>query len=190
MKKVIIGALVGGIIIFICQTLSWTILDLHRSANQYTAKQDEIMNFLNGQLTEDGSYFLPTYPAGASNEVMEQYMKQAEGKPWAVIAYHKQMKMNMGMNIFRGLIVDIIMVGLFCWILSAFANPRFGNVFLASLLVGLIVFLNAPYTIHIWYETFDLGASLIDAIAGWGLAGLWLGWWYGNRSTKVNVTIR
>src|SRR5437868_11130283 len=142
MKRIIIGAIVGGIIIFICQTLSWTILDLHRPANQYTAKQDEIMNFLNGQFTEDGSYFLPTYPAGASDEVMEQHMKMAEGKPWAVIAYHKKLEMNMGMNIFRGLIVDIFMAGLFCWILSRFANPRFLNIFTASLLVGLIFFFN------------------------------------------------
>jgi hypothetical protein len=189
MKKIIIGGIVGGIIIFICQTLSWTILDLHRPANQYTAKQNEIMNFLNSQLTEDGSYFMPSYPAGASNEVMEQHMKEAEGKSWAVVAYHKELKMNMGMNIFRGLIVDIIMVCLFCWILSRFANPGFSNVFIASLLTGLIVFINVPYTIHIWFETFDLGASLIDAVAGWGLAGIWLGWWYG-KTTKVIVTVR
>jgi hypothetical protein len=189
MKKIVIGAIVGGLIIFICQTLSWTILDLHRSANMYTAQQDEIMTFLNSKFSEDGSYFLPTYPAGSSNEVMEQYMRTAEGKPWAVIAYHKEMKMNMGMNIFRGLIIDIIMVGLFCWILSKFANPRFSNVFLSSLFVGLIAFLNFPYTVHIWYETFDISASLIDAIAGWGLAGLWLGWWYGH-STKVTVVVR
>lgn len=186
MKKIIIGAIIGGIIIFICQTLSWTILDLHRPANQYTPKQDEVMTYLNGQFTENGSYFLPTYPPGSSNEVMEQLMKSADGKPWAVIAYHKQLKTNMGMNIFRGLIVDIIMVGLFCWILSRFANPRFSTVFMASLLVGLIAFLNFPYTIHIWFETFDLSANLLDAIAGWGLAGLWLGWLYG-KSTKVAV---
>ena len=189
MKRIIIGALVGGIIIFICQTLSWTILDLHRPANQYTAKQDEIMNYLNGQFTEDGSYLMPGTPPGASGEVMEQHMKEAAGKPWAVVAYHKQMNTDMGMNIFRGLIVDIIMVGLFCWILSRFANLRFSNVFIASILTGLIVFLNVPYTTHIWFHTFDLGAFLIDSVVGWGLAGIWLGWWYG-RTTKVNVTVK
>jgi hypothetical protein len=189
MKKIVIGAIVGGIVIFIWQTLSWTILDLHRPANQYTPKQEEIMSFLNKQFNADASYFLPTYPPDASNDVMEQHMKEAEGKPWAVIAYHTNLKMNMGMNIFRGIIVDIIMVGLFCWILSRFANPTFSKVFIASLLAGVIAFLNFPYTVHIWFETFDLGASLMDALIGWGLAGLWLGWWY-SRTAKVDVTVR
>jgi hypothetical protein len=184
MKKIIIGALVGGLIMFICQTLVWTILDLHRPANEYTAKQDEIMNFLNSQFTEDGSYFMPNTPKGASSEVMEQQMKEAQGKPWAVVTYHREMNMNMGMNIARGLLVDIIMVGLFCWILSAFANPRFSNVFVASILTGLIVFINVPYTVHIWYETFDLNAYLVETVGGWALTGLWLGWWYGRRLQK------
>ena len=190
MKKIIIGAIVGGIIIFICQTLSWTILDLHRPANEYHPKQDEIMTFLNSHFNEDGGFYLPNTPPGSSSEVMQDYMKQAEGKPWALISYHKKMEMNMGMNIFRALIVDMLMVGLFCWILSRFANPKFSNVLIASLLMGMIAFLNFPYAVHIWYDTFDLGASLIDALAGWGLAGLWLGWWYGRNTTRVNVTVR
>lgn len=189
MKKIVVGAIVGGIIIFICQFLSWTILDLHRPANQYTPKQDEIMGFLNKQFSEDGSYYLPTHPPGASGEQMEQVMKESIGKPWAIVAYHKTLDMSMGMNIFRGLIIDMIMVALVCWILSRFANPKFSNVLLTSLFVGVVAFLNFPYTYHIWFQTFDLEANLIDAVLAWGLTGLWLGYWYG-KPAKVSVTVR
>lgn len=181
MKKIIIGAIVGGIIIFICQTLSWTILDLHRPANEYHPQQAEIMDYLNEKMTGDGSYFLPNVPKNSSHEVMQQYMVQAEGKPWAIISYHKAMKMEMGMNIFRNLVVDILIIGLFCWILSRIIAPTFSRVFIISVMIGFIVFLNSAYTIHIWYETFDLYASMIDALVGWGLVGLWLGWWFARK---------
>ena len=78
-------------------------------------------------------------------------------------------------------VVDIILMGLFCWILSKFAVPRFGTILAASIFTGLIAFLNTVYTGHIWYETFDLMAHLTDAIVGWGIAGLWLGWWMSKK---------
>jgi hypothetical protein len=37
MKKLVIGSLVGGIIIFIWQTLSWAMLNLHHASQEYTA---------------------------------------------------------------------------------------------------------------------------------------------------------
>ncbi len=42
MKKTIIGAIVGGIIIFAWQFLSWGPLNLHEAQQQYTPKQDTI----------------------------------------------------------------------------------------------------------------------------------------------------
>ncbi len=177
MKKTIVGALVGGIIIFLWQFLSWTILDLHRSAQDYTPKQDSIMSYLNTHLDKEGGYAMPTTPKGTSMEECKKVMEQSLGKPWASVQYHKSFKVDMGMNMARGLIVDIFMVGLLCWMLLKISNASFGTVFLGALFTGLIVFLNAPYTMHIWYPSFDLMAHLKDALISWGVCGLWLGWW-------------
>jgi hypothetical protein len=49
MKKVIIGSLVGGLIIFMWQTMSHVAFNLHEPVQQYTAKQDTILHFLNKQ---------------------------------------------------------------------------------------------------------------------------------------------
>ncbi|MEP7259126.1 MAG: hypothetical protein ABI687_12065 [Flavitalea sp.] len=174
MKKIILGPVIAGLIIFVCQTISWTIIDLHRPANQYSPKQTEILHYLDSQLVINGQYMLPTVPAGTSMDEASKMMKTGVGKPWALIAFHKEMKNDMASAISRALIVDIIMMGLFCWILAKIPDPRFSTIWLSSVMVGLIVFLNIPYTTHIFYETFDLWASLIDAVAGWGLAGLWL----------------
>ena len=54
MKKSLIGAIVGGIIIFIWQFLSWTLINLHKPAQQYTEKQEAVMAVLNSNLEEGG----------------------------------------------------------------------------------------------------------------------------------------
>lgn len=181
MKKIVLGAIVGGLLLFIWQSLSWMLLDLHSKAHSYTDKQDAILNTLSTELPAEGTYMLPMGKPGTS---MEEHQKMAEGwigKPWAMVTYHKAFEMDMVMNIIRGFIVNILLMVLFCWILSKIAAPKFGTVFVASIFTGLIVFLNGIYTGHIWYPTFDLMAHLTDAIVGWGLAGLWLGWWFSKK---------
>ena len=183
MKKAIIGALVGGIIIFIWQFLTWGALNLHQSQQQYTPKQDSILAYLNTQFSEDGAYMLPTFAPGISNDEMEKQMTAMEGKPYAQVIYHKSMPgMNkMFMNMARGLLVNIFMVWLLCWILVKIPSPSFGTVLLSTLGTGIIVFLNGPYTMHIWFGSFDIMVHFVDALVAWGAAGLWLGWWLTRR---------
>ena len=179
MKKIIIGALVGGILLFIAQFLSWGALNLHEVQQRYTPKQDSVMAYLNTQFTEDGGYMMPNFAPGTPDEEMKKQMTAMEGKPWVMLSYHKSRPgMNtVFMNMARGLAVNIIIMLLLCWLLVKIPSPTFGTLFLATLGTGLIVFLNAAYTQHIWYESFDLGAHLIDVVMGWGVVALWLGWW-------------
>jgi hypothetical protein len=181
MKKLIIGAIVGGILLFLWQFLSWSALGVHESYAQYTEKQDAVVNFLSTQFTEDGQYLLPTHPKDATAAERESVMKAAEGKPWAIVSYHKSFSFNMTTNMIRGFLVNVIAVGLFCWILSKMNPTSFGNVFIASLFVGIISFLYYPYTNSIWFKTPGVMGYFADALVGWGLVGAWLGWWYKRR---------
>lgn len=184
MKKMIIGALVGGIILFAWQFLSWGPLNLHGSAQRYTPKSDSILNYLGTQLGEDGSYFMPGFKPGTSSDEMEKQMKEMVGKPWAQVVYHKSMTGmdKMYMNMARGLLIDIVIIWLLCWLLTKIPSLSFGTVLMGSIATGIIVFLNAPYTMHIWYGSFDLMAHFTDALVAWGIAGLWLGWWLTRKS--------
>jgi hypothetical protein len=134
---------------------------------------------LGTQFSEDGAYLMPTFPPGTSNDEMEKQMKTMEGKPWAQVVYHKAMPgMNaMFMNMARSIVVDIFIVWLLCWLLVKIPSPPFGTIFLGTLGTGLIVFLNMPYVMHVWYGSFDLMAHFTDAMVSWGVTGLWLGWW-------------
>jgi len=181
MKKLVIGALIGGILIFLWQTLSWAMLNLHHAKQEYTPKQDSIMAYLNSQFTEDGSYLMPNNPKGTSREEMEKHMDASKGKPWAEIQYHKALNVDMVSNILRGLVVDIVMVAFLCWILMKIVPAGFGTIFISCIFTGIIVFMNSPYTIHIWYPMADIMVHLTDALVSWGLCGIWLGWWLSRK---------
>ena len=181
MKKLLIGALVGGVLLFIWQFLSWTVLDLHRSAYQYTDKQDAILNFLNSQFDKEGSYMVPSLPENATMEQHEQIMKTRGGKPWAIVTYHQSLDNNMAPNMIRGLIVNMLIVAFFCAIISRMNALNFIAILISSLFVGMIVFFNVPYTNHIWFKGFDLMAYFIDCLVSWALVGIWLGWLYGKK---------
>jgi hypothetical protein len=190
MKKFAIASLVGGIFIFIWQTLSWTVLNMHHGSQEYTPKQDSIMAYLNTQFSEDGSYLLPSYPKGTSYDEMKKSFPSRAGKPWTQIQYHKALNVNMGANILEGLITDIILVGLLCWILMKIPNASFGNIFVSCIFVGLIVFLNSPFTVHIWYPKGDIGAHFSDAIISWALCGIWLGWYLKSKPVHAEGRVQ
>jgi hypothetical protein len=182
MKKHLIAAIVGGIIIFFWQFLSNAALDLHRPAQQYTPKQDTILSFLNSQL-EPGRYFLPTFPAGASTEEQQAQMNSADGKPWAIIDYHSGWSnADMMMNMARGLLVDILIVYLFVWIITRTGTPSFGTIFMSSVLLGLIAFLNFPYAYFIWYKSPGIWSDFMDGIVAWAGVGVWLGWYLNKKA--------
>ena len=177
MKKLIIGAVVGGFIAFAWQTASHTFLELHYKAESHTTKQDTVLSFLNSIGMEEGNYILPRLPRGASQEAMDDFSKKLEGKPWALVSYRKSWDMDMGANILRGLLVTILMAGMLAWILMRMGSPSLGTCLLTGLFVGLIGFLTFPYSAHIWYKVGAVRADMIDAVMMWGLCSLWLSWW-------------
>ena len=116
MKKAIIGSIVGALIIFIWQFLSFALINFHKPAQQYTEKQDAIMSFLESQQLKDGGYFMPNVPSTASYDEGEVVMKKYDGKPWARIEYHNVAENSMNamiINMVRVLLVNIVIVLLF-----------------------------------------------------------------------------
>lgn len=176
MKKQLIGALVGAVILFMWQFLSWSVGTIHGAEFQYTANQDKVMEALSANLTENGTYFMPQAFPEASSTEKQQYMQDHADKPWAIISYRTSFNTNMGMHMVRAFAVDFIAAFLFVWLLLQFAKLDFIKTVLSGLAVGIISYLTIPYLNSIWFETSSIG-YLIDAIAAWGLTGVWLGWW-------------
>jgi hypothetical protein len=176
MKKQLIATIVGGLILFFWQFLSWGLLNFHRAELQYTPNQDKIIEVLSQNLTENGGYMVPMPPPGGSHEEHLSFMEKVASRPWALISYHKNHNTNMGLNMLRGFSIDLVTIFLLVWLLLKFANLDFRTTLLASLSIGVMAYLTIPYLNSIWFESTTL-AYLVDLVGQWGLVGVWLGWW-------------
>jgi len=179
MKKYVIGALVGAIIIFAWQFLSWSLLAIHAKEAKYLPAQDSILNILSSTIKEDGRYLLPTSPPGTSQEEMQKAAEQRNNQPLATITYKSKFVYSMSSPMIWGFVIDIILVVLLISILTRGGLPTFIQIFTGSIAVGIFSFLWGPYTQYNWFQVpwESIQGHLIDAVAAWGLCGLWLGWW-------------
>ena len=95
MKKYILFGLLGGLVLFFWQFLSNAALDFHQDFHHYTEHQDDIVLYIDSLQLEEGSYMMPMYPTGLSQEEIEKYMESKRGKSWIILQYHKNWDMNM-----------------------------------------------------------------------------------------------
>lgn len=179
-KHWIVGSLVGGLILFIWQFISWAAVNFHSVNQRYTPNQDAILECLKTNITEDGSYYMPNVASGASSEDQQKLMESSIGKPWAVVSYHKEMEGSMGMNMLRGFSADIVAVLLLCWIFSMMPNVNIKKGIFICVTIGLVGYLTTQYSLTIWFKQ-NSWPDLLDAIVPWTLCGAWLGIWFGKK---------
>jgi hypothetical protein len=181
MKKLLIGAIVGGILVFAWQTVSWTVLGLHDDELQKAPNEDSIISYLSTQFSEDGQYMIPVADANASADEQQQFMENMKGKPWAIISYHKAYEADMVMNMIRGFVSMLIAAFFVCWILMKNTKSSFFSTFISCIMIGVAGYVFFPYAGIIWMESPGAKTYLLDAIAAWGLCGIWLGLWLNKK---------
>ena len=179
MKKWLIGSLVGAILLFVWQFISWPLMGLHDAEYKYHPQQDQIISALSNVIKEDGQYMIPRAAPGASREENEAFMLSQQGKPWAVINYIGSAKDRMVMSMIRGVLVDLAIVALLIYVLGRRSNLSLGSVYMGSLAIGFIAYLWHPYTEHIWFQTpvAVITGALMEWIVAYSIVGLWLGFW-------------
>lgn len=155
MKNLLIGSFVGALILFGWQTISWTALGIHDKAYQFHSNQDSIINILSASMAADGQYMMPIADPKLPQEERNKLMEQMEGKPWAVISYHRAYDFDMVTPILRGFVISFVCVLLACLVIRRFdpAYKNFLSVFTSVLTFGVICFLYTWYNQHNWFQT-------------------------------------
>jgi len=171
MKRKLLFALIGAVIIFVWQFISFAMPNLHKSSMSYTPEQDEILQKIDELGLEEGMYYLGQPDPSLSREEQKEAMKAYKGKPWAVINYQEEMSMSMAMSMIRGFLVAFVISFLLFWMFLQQKDPSLMNRIYLALAIGVISFLFIPYTSFIWFKEPDIWAYLADGIVPWAILG-------------------
>lgn len=181
MKKIVIAALVGAIIVFVFQTISWMVTPIHADTLRYSDKDAEIHAFLSERLSEAAVYSFPGKPPGMSEEEHQAKMEANADKPWMTVTYHPKMNMDMTGSMLTGFMYSILGVLIIVWILTAASSvfTSFGSRFFVCVLFGVFLVINSSLLDMNWWSTpwHFVSGEVIDALASWSLCGLWLGFY-------------
>jgi len=169
--KTFFRSLLGGLILFMYQFISFAGANFHGNAQAYTEKQDTIMAFLKTMNLENKQYILPRPSENATPEDQQKYAVESQGKPWAMINYHNTKDTGMFMPMIRGFLVDILAIFLLFGLLDKISDINNTKAIIYCCTIGFFSFIVIPYTNYIWYQTPDIWAHLLDAFVPYALLG-------------------
>jgi hypothetical protein len=184
MKRTLVAVLVGAIIVFGWQALSWMLLPFHNDAYKYSANEQTVLSNLSSSFTEEGTYMLPGIKPGVSQDEQAKMWEANKGKPWAMVTYHPAYSGDMVSQMVRGFLIALVSVWIVCWLLKGING--FTNIFFRSLMIGFFAWLFVHYNNHNWFQApwSVITSELIDCLAAWGLCGLWLGFWLNKTKRR------
>jgi hypothetical protein len=190
MIRIIIATLVGAVLLFVYQFLSWEVLPIHEGAFKYVPEQDSITAYLSKHLHDDAVYAMPMPAPGSPKTAHEDLMKKYEGKPTAIITWHNKMGGGMMMMMIMGFIIDLIAVLIVASLLMR--TLTIFSTFFAKLRVVLMFSFFMIFQTHLmnfnWFNTpwHNLQGEIVDGVLAWFIVGCWLAWYLG-RGKQENL---
>lgn len=187
MKKIIISALIGALIVFVYQAASWMFLGIHANSTKAAANSEEVMSVLNTNMKESAVYDIPYWDMKANPEEQEKMAKEAEGKPWARISYHTSWSGGMGAPMARGYLLDLVAMFVLALIISK-SEGSFSNRFMMGIYMSVYTLCLSVLMDWNWWATPGayVAGILTDTIVIGILSGLWMAWYWGRGEAKTN----
>ena len=175
MKKIVLAALAGGLVLFIWGAVSHMLLPLGEAGLKNLPNEESVLTALGSSISEPGLYFYPGLDMkNATKEDQAAWAEKIKSGPSGLLLYRpsggeamspRQLGSELLSNIFAAWIAAIVV---------AMISAPFGRRVLVVGLLGLFAWLSISASHWIWYgfPTAFVGAELIDQVVGWLLAGL------------------
>lgn len=191
MMKTLVATLVGAIILFVWQSLSWTVLPVHDNMARYSEAESLILDVMNENLNEDGVYYFPNVKPGASRSERMELMKDMEGKPAAMVFFYKTYQTEMVRQMIIGLVIMLVAVWVIVRMLQrgrvSYNTMRKRFTFVFSYFAFIL--LMSHMMMWNWWGApwYYLSGEVIDVIVMGILLGVWLGWYMGRGQTDTSA---
>jgi hypothetical protein len=177
-KKLVRGAFIGGVIVFLWCLLSWMLLPWHASAFHKFTDEDSVAQAIRNNAPASGIYLLPNtyaYDASTSPSEMEKGMSMMQNGPTMFASVQVE---GMGEKtiqpFFVSLIIQILGAGIVTWMLLHNRGLNYAKRVWFVTLYGIAVGILGVFPAWNWWSlsgTYVL-SLFFDLIVGWFLAGL------------------
>lgn len=179
-KKIGVGALLAGLVVFVWQFISHVVLPLGEVGISGLPAEETLLESFRENLPEAGLYI---FPGQLDDDMATLQEKYAKG-PVGLLSYRPGAGEAMEpAQLGRQLVLDFLGGVVLIWLLIR-ANATLSTAIGFGIALGLFALLTTSAAHWNWYS-FPLSYTLAegaDVIIGWALGGAVAGWWL-NRGT-------
>jgi len=183
-KKIVLGAIVAGIVVFIWGAVSHMVLGLGEAGVKSLPNEEAVLPVLSANISEPGFYFFPGLDMGAATkEQMDAWTEKHRTGPAGIMVYQPIGGEPMPPSKLITELVTNILAALVAAFLLAKVVSSLGGLFGKAVFVaaiGLFAGLEIDLSYWNWYKfpTSYTLAYMFDHVVAWFLAGLVLAWFF------------
>ena len=185
MKRILLGGVLAGVIVFVVSALNHTVLPTGHMGLEVLPSEEPVLAAMRAAIPDKGLYIFPGMDMRhkPTDEEMKAWTEKYVAGPTGMLVYSpggEQPKMAPQLS--SELLTDILAGCIAAFIVSLTA-ASFGRRVLLVTLLGVFAWLTVTVSYGIWYRfpgAYVVGEG-IDQIVGWFLGGLVIAWIYRSR---------
>ena len=175
LKRIIVGSLAAGIVLFLWGCAAWLFLPTYTNFKDIL-DEEAVVRTLNESLPEKGIYYFPKHPDQSPDSIADWNRKVSVG-PTGQVIFNPQGHGPLGIRKFgAALLTQWLAALIVAFLLSQTlaGRPSFRRRWLFGALIGCVIGLTAYLPDWIWYGfPGSYTANLVrDVVIGWVIAGL------------------
>jgi hypothetical protein len=175
MKRIVIGALVGGMVVFIWGAISHMVLPLGEMGLKSLPNEAAVIEGLKAGIPDEGLYFYPGIDMkSASAEDQTAWEAKIRSGPTGMVLYHPNGGEPLSPKQLASELLTNILAATLAACLASMMTGSYGRRVFGIAHLGLFAWLSISVSYWIWYgfPGSFIVAEGIDQFVSWALAGL------------------